>query len=163
MNTLSQNIETIINTIKEEHNYKNSLKLFELLADILFTDAKHQNDKFLQKQLTAKAYNLLNYIENNSDTYSTNRNNKVIGKSFNAKLVLYPNKETKELLNSLDANLGQIFIVSQFELGEGEGEFKFPNLSIDVLKADGETCERCWQVVEHTHDGICERCAEVIK
>lgn len=73
----NENIETIINSIKEEHNPRDSLKLFELLADILFTDAKHQNDKFLQKQLTAKAYNLLNYIENNSDTYSINRNNKV--------------------------------------------------------------------------------------
>jgi isoleucyl-tRNA synthetase len=91
------------------------------------------------------------------------RNNKVIGKSFNAKLILYPNNETKDLLNSLDANLGQIFIVSQFEMSEGVGEFKFSNLSIDVLKADGVTCERCWQVVEHTHEGICERCAEVIK
>ncbi len=48
-------------------------------------------------------------------------------------------------------------------MAEGEGEFKFPNLSIDVLKADGETCERCWQVVKHTHEGICERCSEVIK
>lgn len=74
----NENIETIINSIQEEHNSKDSLKLFELLADILFTDAKHQNDKFLQKQLTAKAYGLLNYIENNSDTYSINRNNKVI-------------------------------------------------------------------------------------
>lgn len=74
----NENIETIINSIQEEHNFKDSLKLFELLADILFTDAKHQNDKFLQKQLTAKAYGLLNYIENNSDTYSINRNNKVI-------------------------------------------------------------------------------------
>jgi hypothetical protein len=73
----NENIETIINSIKEEHNSKDSLKLFELLADFLFTDAKHQNDKFLQKQLTAKAYDLLNYIENNSDTYSINRNNKV--------------------------------------------------------------------------------------
>ena len=74
----NENIETIINSIQKEHNSKDSLKLFELLADILFTDAKHQNDKFLQKQLTAKAYGLLNYIENNSDTYSINRNNKVI-------------------------------------------------------------------------------------
>lgn len=91
------------------------------------------------------------------------RNNKVIGKSFNAKLIIYPNTETKELLESLNANLGQMFIVSQFEIKTGEGEFKFPNLSIDILKADGETCDRCWQVVDHVNEGICDRCTEVIK
>ncbi len=91
------------------------------------------------------------------------RNNKVIGKSFNAKLIIYPNKETKELLNSLNANLGQIFIVSQFEIGTGEGEFKFPELSIDILKAEGETCDRCWQVVDHLHEGICDRCIDILK
>ncbi|KFZ27666.1 MAG: Isoleucine--tRNA ligase [Candidatus Izimaplasma bacterium HR2] len=91
------------------------------------------------------------------------RNNKVIGKSFNAKLIIYPNAETKALLNSLNANLGQMFIVSQFEIGIGEGEFKFPNLSIDILKAEGETCDRCWQVVDHVHEDICDRCTEVLK
>ncbi len=91
------------------------------------------------------------------------RNNKVIGKSFNAKLIIYPNAGTKELLNSLNANLGQMFIVSQFEIGTGEGEFKFPNLSIDILKAEGETCDRCWQVVDHVHEGICDRCTKVLK
>ena len=91
------------------------------------------------------------------------RNNKVIGKSFNAKLILYPENDVRELLNSLDANLQQIFIVSQFEIKEGVGEFKFDNLSIDVLKADGETCDRCWQVVPHTEEGLCPRCEEVIK
>ena len=33
------------------------------------------------------------------------RNNKVIGKSFNAKLTLYPENEVKELLESMNANL----------------------------------------------------------
>ena len=44
------------------------------------------------------------------------RNNKVIGKSFNAKLTLYPENEVKELLESMNANLQQIFIVSRFEI-----------------------------------------------
>jgi len=91
------------------------------------------------------------------------RNNKVIGKSLNAKLIIYPNNEIKELLSSLNANLGQLFIVSQFEISEGVGEFTFPNLSIDVLKAEGETCDRCWQVVDTTTDGICKRCSDIIK
>ena len=59
------------------------------------------------------------------------RNKQVIGKSFAAKLTLYPENEVKELLESLNANLGQIFIVSKFEMKEGKGEYEFNNLSID--------------------------------
>ena len=91
------------------------------------------------------------------------RNNKVIGKSFNAKLVLYPEGQVKELLESLNINLQQVFIVSQFEMKEGKGEYDFTDLSIDVLKAEGETCDRCWQVVEHTTEGLCPRCESVVK
>ncbi len=91
------------------------------------------------------------------------RNKQVIGKSFGAKLTLYPEGDVKELLESLNVNLGQIFIVSQFEIKTGEGEYKFNNLSIDVEKATGDTCDRCWQVVEHTHDGLCHRCEDILK
>jgi isoleucyl-tRNA synthetase len=91
------------------------------------------------------------------------RNRQVIGKSFNAKLTLYPKGETKELLNNLKANLGQIFIVSKFEMAEGVGQYKFNELTIDVEKAEGETCDRCWQVVDHTEEGLCPRCEEVLK
>ena len=91
------------------------------------------------------------------------RNKQVIGKSFAAKLTLYPEGEVKELLNSLNANLGQIFIVSQFEMKEGSGEYKFTNLSIDVAKAEGHVCDRCWQVVEETKEGLCPRCEDILK
>jgi isoleucyl-tRNA synthetase len=91
------------------------------------------------------------------------RNNKVIGKSFNAKLVLYPENGVKDLLESLDTNLQQVFIVSRLEIKEGKGEFEFTDLSIDVLKAEGETCDRCWQVVDHTEEGLCPRCESVVK
>lgn len=91
------------------------------------------------------------------------RNKQIIGKSFNAKLTLHAKEEVRTLLQSMNANLGQLFIVSQFELGDGEGEYQFQNMSVDVQKADGETCDRCWQVVEHTHDGLCHRCADVVK
>jgi isoleucyl-tRNA synthetase len=91
------------------------------------------------------------------------RNNKVIGKSFNAKLTLYPENQVKELLEKINANLQQIFIVSQFEMATGKGEFTFSDLSIDVSKAEGHTCDRCWQVVEETKEGLCPRCESIVK
>ncbi len=91
------------------------------------------------------------------------RNEKIIGKSFNAKLTLYPQGEIKALLASMNGNLGQMFIVSQFEIKAGKGTYEFNDLSIDVKKAVGETCERCWQVVDKTVDGLCKRCEQIIK
>lgn len=61
------------------------------------------------------------------------------------------------------ANLGQIFIVSKYEISKGTGGFLLPSLSIDVQKAEGETYDRCWQVVEETNDGFCSRCQRIVK
>ncbi len=90
------------------------------------------------------------------------RTKQIIGKSFNAKLTLYPNDDVAALLHSMNANLGQLFIVSQFEIKSGTGEYTFSNMSVDVVPAEGETCDRCWQVVDHTHDGLCHRCQDVV-
>jgi isoleucyl-tRNA synthetase len=94
----------------------------------------------------------------------TARNEKVIGKSLNAHLILYPRGKVTELLSRLDINLAQVFIVSKLEIRtESYGHFKGNEVSIDVLACEGTTCERCWQVVDHVHeDGLCERCENII-
>ena len=95
------------------------------------------------------------------------RNQKVIGKSLTASLHLYPNAETKALLNSLQADLKQIFIVSECVLEEGEAPedaLQFDGLAVVVKAAEGHTCDRCWLVVPAANEqGICPRCAEVIE
>ena len=91
------------------------------------------------------------------------RNAKVIGKSLNAHVTLYPVDSVKTLLNQLSVNLAQIFIVSKLEIKEqGQGQFQGRHLSIDVVACEGETCERCWQVVDHLHDGLCDRCHTIV-
>jgi len=92
------------------------------------------------------------------------RAEKIIGKSFNAKLVLYPKGKTIDLFRKINVNLQQIFIVSQLEIkSQGYGTFVGDDLSIDVLAAEGVTCARCWQVVDHLdEDGLCERCQAIL-
>ncbi|WP_394137019.1 isoleucine--tRNA ligase [Cytobacillus oceanisediminis] len=101
------------------------------------------------------------------------RNEKVIGKSLTAKVTLYVNDHTKNLLDSIQENLQQLFIVSGFEvagsLGDApENAMKFENTAIVVTKAEGETCERCWTVTPEVgqtegYDTLCPRCADVVK
>lgn len=101
------------------------------------------------------------------------RNEKVIGKSLTAKVSLYVNDSTKELLDSISENLSQLFIVSGFEIAGSydqapENAIKLEKAAIVVTKAEGETCERCWIVTPEVgkveeHPTLCERCATVVK
>jgi len=101
------------------------------------------------------------------------RNEKVIGKSLAASVTLYPNNETKALLDSVEENLKQLFIVSGFEIGGSyedapENAQVFDQVKIVVAVAEGETCDRCWVVTptvgeDPDHPTICSRCASVVK
>ncbi|WP_099363076.1 isoleucine--tRNA ligase [Fredinandcohnia onubensis] len=101
----------------------------------------------------------------------TARNEKVIGKSLAASITLYPNNETKALLNSVEENLKQLFIVSGFEIGYEEAPENaqvFDQVKIVVGVAEGETCDRCWVVTptvgeDSDHPSLCTRCASVVK
>ncbi len=100
------------------------------------------------------------------------RNAKVIGKSLNAKVALYVNEETKELLEGIEERLEQLFIVSEVEVAGSiydapEEAIKLEHAAIVVTKATGETCERCWNISEEVgtvekHPTLCERCSTVV-
>lgn len=92
------------------------------------------------------------------------RNNKIIGKSLNAKLVIKPSEDTKELLASIKSDLKTIFIVSELVITDENIEgIEFESATIQVTAKEGIICKRCWQVVnEVNEDGICDRCAKVI-
>ncbi|MDE1547925.1 isoleucine--tRNA ligase [Jeotgalibaca caeni] len=102
------------------------------------------------------------------------RNEKVIGKSFEAHLDLFVSKEIKELFESLDADLAQLFIVSQLEIHEEESDsaekagMQFPGIRIVVDHAHGETCERCRVIKPEVGTivdapTLCERCATIVR
>lgn len=101
------------------------------------------------------------------------RNEKVIGKSLTAKVTLYVNEESRALLNSIDEDMKQLFIVSGFEVAgtleqAPENAIKLETAAIVVTKAEGETCERCWVVSKEVgsnpeHPTLCPRCASVVK
>jgi isoleucyl-tRNA synthetase len=100
------------------------------------------------------------------------RRDKFIGNSLEAKLMLYVYEEDFELLNGHFDFLNALFIVSQVEISkDGEGEYKsgtIEGLSVEVLRADGEKCQRCWNrsLSVGTHKDaadICDKCFGNIK
>lgn len=101
------------------------------------------------------------------------RNEKLIGKSLEAKVTVWPSEAVRALLLSLDADVAQLLIVSDFELATGvapEGVQTFGNTAIKVEHAQGETCVRCRAVRTsvgtnanpHLHD-VCDSCAAILE
>lgn len=100
------------------------------------------------------------------------RNDKKIGKSFEAKLTIYPTAPTRDLFVSLNSNIEQLLIVSDLEIAEDkrdapETALQFESLAIVVEHAPGETCERCRAIKEDvgtntTAPTLCERCAGIV-
>lgn len=96
------------------------------------------------------------------------RNQKIIGASLDAHLILTASGEMLDFIKSVP-NLKDVFIVSSLEISEGDsGEFKGEeDLYVTVKAATGKKCARCWTYSDSVgqnseHPEICDRCARVI-
>ncbi|MDN5831016.1 MAG: isoleucine--tRNA ligase, partial [Tetragenococcus halophilus] len=103
------------------------------------------------------------------------RDEKLIGKSMEAKVTIYPNEQVKSMLTATDANIAQLLIVSPdfFEVEEvgkevPEEAVVFDDVAILVEKADGPVCERCRQVRSSVGENenfptMCSHCAAIVE
>ncbi len=139
---------------------------------VQLTDMPEAKEYANAKELKDKWHAFLEIRDEVLKALEEARNEKVIGKSLTAKITLYVNDKTKQLLNSIEESLKQLFIVSDFEVAGSyeqapENALKLENTAIVVTKAEGETCERCWIVTPHVgenekHSSLCPRCADVV-
>ena len=95
------------------------------------------------------------------------RNSKGIGKSLEAQLVVTASDPVYSLLKRHADHLRYLFIVSQVTLVHGSGNGT-GGIHIEVKKADGAKCERCWNYSTHVGEDkvyptACERCSPVLK
>ncbi len=102
------------------------------------------------------------------------RADKRIGKSLEAHVTLSAlDAPAAEALKAVrEMNLAELFIVSNVSVADerarenavtGSGT-NFPGLTIEVTEAPGTKCPRCWMHSEQANEeGLCPRCAEVMK
>lgn len=100
------------------------------------------------------------------------RNAKVIGKSSAACVTMYPSPETKALFESINEDLKQLFIVSDWKIAGTPGQapeeaLEFEAGKILVTPAEGKTCQRCRMVSKEVgqdvnHPELCPRCADIV-
>ncbi|MBF0780412.1 MULTISPECIES: isoleucine--tRNA ligase [unclassified Granulicatella] len=97
------------------------------------------------------------------------RNEKIIGKSFEAALSIYTNSDYQAILNHSDVNVAQILIVSHVDvLPIGKASIEtISDIHVVVNKAKGHVCDRCRAVKEEVGTieeapSLCERCAKIV-
>ena len=95
------------------------------------------------------------------------RREKLIGAPLEAKVVVSANPERYTFLQQYEKDLPSLFIVSQVELKEVHHLPHDPDFAVEIFKAEGKKCVRCWNyrstVGENkTHPELCDRCLEVI-
>lgn len=122
-------------------------------------------------ELDEKWQAFLAFRDDVNKTLEHARNNKVIGKSLEAKLNIYANNGVTEMLATIGEELNTYLIVSQLavhDLSEVPVEADtYEGFSLVVEYAHGETCIRCRGVYESVGTNeeapeLCERCASIV-
>ena len=98
------------------------------------------------------------------------RAEKTIGASLDAKVTLFCTGELYAFLKSVEDELATVFIVSQVKIVDGEGGTLSDDalgLSVQVDKAEGCKCMRCWTYSSTVgknpaYVDLCERCAKAL-
>jgi isoleucyl-tRNA synthetase len=95
------------------------------------------------------------------------RNSKLIGTGLEAQVHLTAPDPIYSVLSRHADQLRYLFIVSAVTLAQGSGNGT-GSVHVEVKKADGLKCERCWNYSIHVGEDkayptVCERCSAVLK
>jgi len=104
---------------------------------------------------------LLKFRELSNKALEDARKEKFIGNSLEAKLIFTAKDREKETLEKYSHYFLELFIVSQWEIEEGE-------TGVKVAKAEGDKCARCWVFhpevgKDKEHPNLCPRCINVVR
>ena len=92
------------------------------------------------------------------------RSEKIIGKSLEAHVHLQVSEADRALIEEVFGDrFAQWLIVSEVSFS-GDQLKTYETCEAAVTKAEGVVCPRCWNITHsHAEDGLCERCANVLK
>ena len=103
------------------------------------------------------------------------RENKLIGKDFEAKTTLYLDQAGRDLLDSLDVNVRLVLISSQLDVldladkPDDDRILDFDGVSVLVEKMPGEVCTRCRITTDDPYElpedkgYLCQRCHDIVQ
>ena len=118
----------------------------ENTESVMLNDYPKVNAKFENGALELKWERLIKIKEAVAKKLEKARAEKVIGLSLEAKVILYAEAEEYDFIKSNVDLLKEICMVSGMEISENRrNQDEEVGIGVEVQKADGEKCERCWQ------------------
>jgi isoleucyl-tRNA synthetase len=129
-------------------------------ASVHLAEFPRDVDQVLDPALNERWERLMKIREDVNRALETERQAKTIGNSLGARVRLRAGGADAALLERYRDELAMLFIVSEVELesaGHGDG------VHIEVARAEGDKCPRCWRIVRSIStargtEGLCDRC-----
>jgi len=118
------------------------------------------NAKYLDKKLEEKWNRLLEIRGEIYKAIEQARAEKLISHPLEGRVEIKASGEDYWLLKGMEKEMAGILIVSEFAVDEG-------SRNIEVKRAEGKKCERCWMHLKSVgksreHPTLCERCSDVV-
>jgi isoleucyl-tRNA synthetase len=123
-------------------------------------------DHLIDQGLMATWERLMTVREEVHAALEQKRKDKVIGNSLGARLAIRARGPVGRLLEAHRDELPTLFIVSELTLETGPPDGP-DELSLEVERARGVKCDRCWRYVPRTRtepewQGLCDRCVDAL-
>ncbi|MCX7724160.1 MAG: isoleucine--tRNA ligase [Thermodesulfovibrio sp.] len=138
---------------------------FKKTKSVFLEKMPEKDERFLDEELHSRWEKLIQIRDEVNKALEIKRQEKFIGNSLEAKVILYVNHKLKDFLLPYHDFLPTLFIVSQVELKDLDSQDI--ELKVMVDKAEGDKCQRCWNysptVGKLEIPDLCQRCYHVIK
>jgi isoleucyl-tRNA synthetase len=140
------------------------LAYFPKAADITGKITSPENAKTLHAEFDS----LMSVRAEVLKALETARNEKLIGSALEAKVTIFAPDSMFELLERYGQDLRFLLIVSGVEIKHAPGGNGHTPLRVEVSRAPGQKCERCWNYSEQVgaserYPTVCERCLGVLE
>lgn len=121
-------------------------------------------EPLVDEELAARWARLIDVRDIVNAALEAKRQDKTIGTSLAASVTLRAGGDTARLLEPYRDDLPMLFIVSAVDLRTSPDA---PELEVEVQKAEGHKCPRCWRIVPAISsaagtEGLCERCVAAV-
>ena len=133
-----------------------------------FPEVEHYENA---EELSTFWHKFLQFRDATNRTLETARNEKVIGKSLEARLHIYADADCQSFLEAVGENLRIYLMVSQLEiLDQAQAPSSaddYEGFKLVVTPAEGQVCERCRGIYPSVGSceqapTLCQRCAQIV-
>ena len=137
-------------------------------ASIQLTDWPKPNNEYVDVKLEERWNKLMDIRSEVTKALETARNEKIIGNSLDAEVILYPSDSIKDTVDYFHDQLATLFIVSKVTVADVKAvsddiDYTSDCLKVKIKMAPGKKCNRCWMYSETVgqdpeHPDICQKC-----